>query len=125
MPTGNFDPTKGGHMVIYEMGLIIEFPAGTNITLCSASMTHYNLPLGDPANESRSSFTQYFAGGLDRHIAYGYRLEVDLDMSDRRNFAALAEARWKDALSRFSTVETLREDRKWLAERHKAYQKAK
>jgi hypothetical protein len=109
-PSGDFNSVLGGHLVLYELGLVIEFPAGSNILICSGSITHYNLPIAD--GESRTSFTQYFAGGLARHVAYGYKVERDLSLEDRRAFADAANTRWVEALGRFSTAETLESDRK-------------
>jgi hypothetical protein len=111
-PSGSFNSELGGHLVLYELGLVIEFPAGSNILICSGSITHYNLPIAD--SESRASFTQYFAGGLARHVAYGYKVEKDLKMEDRRAFADAADARWLHALQRFSTEDTLEKDRKLM-----------
>jgi hypothetical protein len=36
---GNFDATKGGHLVLWEIGLILKFPAGACICLPSAHYT--------------------------------------------------------------------------------------
>ncbi|KAJ7068933.1 hypothetical protein B0H15DRAFT_807364 [Mycena belliarum] len=52
---GPFDPTKGGHLVLWELKLVIEFPPGALILIPSATMTHSNVPV--QAGELRSLST--------------------------------------------------------------------
>jgi hypothetical protein len=59
---GNFDAMKGGHLVLWELGLILEFPAGACICLPSALITHSNIPTNK--SETRLSFTQYCLGKI-------------------------------------------------------------
>ncbi|KAF8958751.1 hypothetical protein BDZ97DRAFT_1668082 [Flammula alnicola] len=61
---GQFDPTKGGHLVLWDLGIVIEFPPGTSILIPSAVISHSNVPIG--SHETRYSFTQYSAGGIFR-----------------------------------------------------------
>ncbi|KAI0039143.1 hypothetical protein FA95DRAFT_1456579, partial [Auriscalpium vulgare] len=70
---GNFDHAKGGHLILWELKLVIEFPPGSTILIPSAILTHSNTPIQD--GETRQSFTQYCAGDLVRWQAYGYRTE--------------------------------------------------
>lgn len=70
---GNFDPILGGHLVLWEMQLVIEFPAGSTILLPSAAVTHSNVPINSSAGEQRFSFTQYTAGGIFRWVDQGFR----------------------------------------------------
>ncbi|KAI0056877.1 hypothetical protein BV25DRAFT_1776950, partial [Artomyces pyxidatus] len=67
---GNFDPKKGGHLVLWELGLIIEFPPHSTVALPSASVPHANIPI--QPHESRASLTCYAAGALFRYAAYGF-----------------------------------------------------
>ncbi|KAF9643072.1 hypothetical protein BDM02DRAFT_3104900 [Thelephora ganbajun] len=66
---GDFDHKVGGHMVLPDLKLAIEFPAGSTILIPSAAFTHYNLPIG--SEETRRLMTQFSAGGLFRWITYG------------------------------------------------------
>lgn len=59
---GNFDPKKGGHLVLWELQLVIEFPPGALVLIPSAVVTHSNTPVAE--GDARSSFTQYMPGGL-------------------------------------------------------------
>lgn len=61
-PTGTFDSTKGGHMILWELRLVIQFPAYSTIFLPSSLITHGNTPIA--AGEERASFVFYTAGGL-------------------------------------------------------------
>jgi hypothetical protein len=82
------------------------------IQLCLGSITHFNLPV--PEGQTRSSFTQWMAGGLAQHIAYGFRSEVELGHEELKKFAAEAASRWEDSLRLFLTPATLHDDRKPL-----------
>lgn len=70
---GNFNHKNGGHLVLPELKLVIEFPAGSTVLIPSAALTHYNLPIGP--GETRRSITHFSAGGLFRWISYGYQLK--------------------------------------------------
>ncbi|KAL0570015.1 hypothetical protein V5O48_011945 [Marasmius crinis-equi] len=68
-PTGTFDYTKGGHLVLWDLKLIIEVPPGCTVLFPSALIEHSNIPIG--RNEERSSFVQYSASGLFRWVNNG------------------------------------------------------
>lgn len=53
---GRFDPRKGGHLVLWDLKLIIEFPP---VLIPFATLTHSNIPVAD--GDVRASFTQYTA----------------------------------------------------------------
>ncbi|KAJ7864212.1 hypothetical protein B0H14DRAFT_2203162, partial [Mycena olivaceomarginata] len=68
---GNFDPQRGGHLVLWDLKLIVEFPPGALILLPSATIAHSNIPVDE--GDERISFTQFTAGGLFRYTDYGFR----------------------------------------------------
>ncbi|KAF6742283.1 hypothetical protein DFP72DRAFT_781793, partial [Ephemerocybe angulata] len=68
---GTFDAKLGGQLVIEELGLVIDFPAGSTILLPSAVLTHSNTAI--QPGETRVSFTQYSSGALFRYADNGYR----------------------------------------------------
>ncbi|KAG0692936.1 hypothetical protein DFH29DRAFT_881896 [Suillus ampliporus] len=72
---GNYDPTKGGHLVLFDLGLIVQFPPGSTIIIPSAILRHGNVSIS--SGEKRLSFTQYFAGGLIRWVRYGLQTEAN------------------------------------------------
>jgi hypothetical protein len=77
---GNFDASKGGHIILWNLGIVLEFPAGTCICLPSALVTHSNIPTDE--NETRMSFTQYCSGEIFRFIENGFRTDADLEKQD-------------------------------------------
>ncbi|KAJ2968067.1 hypothetical protein NUW54_g13326 [Trametes sanguinea] len=68
---GRFDPVCGGHMVLHDLRMVIEFPPGSTILIPSAILRHSNTNIS--ADELRYSFTQYSAGGLFRWIEHGFK----------------------------------------------------
>lgn len=77
---GDFDASKGGHLLLWDLGLALEFPAGACICLPSALITHSNIPTSE--NETRMSFTQYCSGEIFRFIENGFRTDSDLTEKD-------------------------------------------
>ncbi|KAJ6485486.1 hypothetical protein DFH09DRAFT_1339760 [Mycena vulgaris] len=70
---GNLDPDLGGHLILWDLKLVIRFPPGSTILIPSAIIRHSNVPVG--AGEERFSFTQYTAGGLFRWIRNGFQTD--------------------------------------------------
>lgn len=108
---GNFDPTKGGHLVLWELNLIIEFPPGSTILIPSAAIAHSNTSIGP--GESRCSFTQFTAGGLFRWTSHGKQKDSEffkgMSAADKERVATENEARCKFGLSHFSTLDEIKE----------------
>ncbi|KAF8225500.1 hypothetical protein L208DRAFT_1306045, partial [Tricholoma matsutake] len=59
---GKFDSMHGGHLILWEGGIVIEFPPGMSIIIPLAVINHSNLPI--QPHKIQYSFTQYAAGGL-------------------------------------------------------------
>lgn len=72
---GSFNPKTSGHLVLWECGLVIEFPPGSTILLPSPIVSHSNAAISK--NESRRSFTQYTAGGIFRWVDNNFQMTVD------------------------------------------------
>ncbi|KAJ7732882.1 hypothetical protein B0H16DRAFT_1328511 [Mycena metata] len=93
---GDFDPTQGGHLVLWDLKLVIEFPHGSTILIPSATLAHSNIPVAK--TEYWVSFTQYSAGGLFRYVDNDFMTEAELAESNpeeyRENLAS-KEARWR------------------------------
>ncbi|KAJ7603549.1 hypothetical protein DFH06DRAFT_1022157 [Mycena polygramma] len=105
---GHFNPKRGGHLVLWDLKLIIEFPPGALILLPSATIAHSNIPV--VVGEERASFTQFSAGGLFRFVDNGFRTEEQLREDDPVEFEclmALKDSRWEAGLSLFSTLDEL------------------
>ncbi|KAF6745210.1 hypothetical protein DFP72DRAFT_1018241 [Ephemerocybe angulata] len=107
---GTFDPKKGGHLVVEELGIMIEFPPGSCILLPSAVFTHSNTCV--QPGEIRLSFTQYTSGGLFRYADNGYRTEQGLKDYDIDLYECMMKrkgTRWERDLKLWSTLDELLE----------------
>jgi hypothetical protein len=105
---GDFNPKEGGHIILWELKLVIEFPPGALILIPSATVTHSNLPVGP--GEHRASFTQYTGGGLFRYVDNGFRTERKLAEEDPDEYTRICEqkaGRWEMGLGLLSTVDEL------------------
>ncbi|KAJ7734675.1 hypothetical protein B0H16DRAFT_1327492, partial [Mycena metata] len=76
---GNFDPDRGGHLVLWDLKLIIRFPPGSTILLPSVILRHSNLKIGP--NETRFSFTQFTPAGIFRWVYNDFRTDKDINGS--------------------------------------------
>ena len=106
---GNYDYKKGGHLVLWDLGLVIEFPPGSTIFVPSASLDHSNTTI--QKGERRYSFTQYTAGGTFRWVDYGFRKadEYFASLSEEKQQVLAEEGhdRLAFGLSLFSTIDEL------------------
>src|ERR1700761_1401388 len=105
---GRFNPKKGGHLILWDLKLIIEFPPGALILIPSATLSHSNIPV--QKGEERASFTLFTAGGLFRFVDNGFRTEDELAAQDPVEFARVMECkkrRWKDGVELWSTIDEL------------------
>ncbi|KAJ4474047.1 hypothetical protein C8J55DRAFT_433510 [Lentinula edodes] len=106
---GKYNWKLGGHMVLWDFGVILEFPPGTTILLSSAFLRHSNIPVSK--GETRVSVTQYSAGSIRQWLEYGGRTEEALLTEDPEAYAremAKRNSRWKDTLDMYSTIEELK-----------------
>ncbi|KAJ7613460.1 hypothetical protein FB45DRAFT_1111969, partial [Roridomyces roridus] len=108
---GRFNPDRGGHLILWELKLIIRFPPGSTILVPSSIVTHSNTPIAP--GEIRHSFTQYTAGALFRWASNGNMTD---DAFQRRASTeqkaekeAAAETRWEEGLSYFTTLDELKQ----------------
>src|ERR1700693_1023532 len=70
---GDFDHTRGGHLVLHKSRHIAALRPGAILLFPSSCITHENIPI--QASESRFSMTTYSSGGLRRFATKAYRLE--------------------------------------------------
>ncbi|KAJ6499897.1 hypothetical protein DFH09DRAFT_1102819, partial [Mycena vulgaris] len=106
---GDFDPDLGGHLILWDLRLIIRFPPGSTILIPSALIRHSNVPIRP--HEHRSSFVQYTAGGLFRWVRNGFKTDEDWHNSASRKEKAAREAenqgRWEQGMKMFSSIDEL------------------
>jgi hypothetical protein len=103
---GEFDHTRGGHLVLFDYRLVVEFPARSTAEILSACVHHGNTSI--QAHEWRSSVISYMAGG---YVAYGFRLEADVPKDLLARLAASSAARAHEIVGRFSTLKSVVADR--------------
>ncbi|KAH6866105.1 hypothetical protein BKA70DRAFT_1082829, partial [Coprinopsis sp. MPI-PUGE-AT-0042] len=105
---GRFDSTKGGHLVLPELKVAIEFPAGSLILIPSATLTHANHPFRKVRPGLHSpSFRQGVSFAL---LTYGFQTETELLIKDEDAYWRVIEdkkLRWKRGLRLWSAVEEL------------------
>lgn len=107
---GDFDASKGGHIILWDLGMVLEFSAGACVCLPSALITHSNIPTGE--NETRMSFTQYCSGEIFRYIENGFATDKSLEKNDPAIllYRKLARKnRMKECYEMFSKVDDLME----------------
>jgi hypothetical protein len=114
---GRFDPDRSAALILFDLHLIIRFPPGSTILICSGGMRHANTAIHE--DDVRGSFIQYCAGGLSRHIDYGYRSGDAVPDNVVCALAARSEERWADSLKLFSTPASLDSDRLQFQKRNK------
>ncbi|KAF8327067.1 hypothetical protein F5887DRAFT_899142 [Amanita rubescens] len=96
-PVGNFDHRTGGQLVLWDFGLVVDFPAGCTILIPSSVIVHSNTGIKD--HEERFSIVQYAAGGLFRWVENGFSTQdckVEMDCE-----------RWANSVKMFMNVEEL------------------
>ncbi|KAJ8488860.1 hypothetical protein ONZ45_g13805 [Pleurotus djamor] len=95
---GNYDHRRGGHLVLWDLRLVIEFPPGCTILIPSAVLHHSNTPIH--TSETRYSVTQYTSGELFRWVHNGFKMKKDATPSPPAEVAKL----WKEAIGMYSTT---------------------
>lgn len=106
---GSYDPTTGGHLILFDLNLAIQFPPGSTILIPSATLRHGNASI--QAHETRQSFTQFCPGGLFRWVDYGFKTVKSSPAELRQHFIDTHNDRVQHSLSLFSTIDELKTDR--------------
>ncbi|KAK7017029.1 hypothetical protein VNI00_018756 [Paramarasmius palmivorus] len=101
---GSYDPDKGGHMILWNVGLRIRFPPGCSILFPSAVITHSNVPI--QAGERRYSIVEFSAGGLFRWVYNGYKTDEELlqvlEGKELERWEAERLVRWKNEVRMYT-----------------------
>ncbi|KAJ7911687.1 hypothetical protein B0H13DRAFT_1713492 [Mycena leptocephala] len=105
---GDFDPDLGGHLVLWDLKMIIRFPPGSTILLPSAILRHSNICIHP--HETRFSFTQFTLAGLFRWVYNGYHTDKDIAKSASTS-KEQHDQRKQDRAERW--VEGMKMYRKW------------
>lgn len=102
---GDFDPKLGGHLILWEIKKVVEFPPGSLVLIPSATITHSNTPI--QPGETRTLFTQFCAGALFRYVDNGFRTEAALKKEDPVAYQRMREekdGRWQMGLGLLSRL---------------------
>ncbi|KAJ7732875.1 hypothetical protein B0H16DRAFT_1732606 [Mycena metata] len=81
---GRFNPDRGGHLILWDLKLVIRFPPGSTILIPSAIIRHSNSPIA--ADEFRCSFVQ----------------------EEKRERMEESKTRWEKGVAMYSTIDSLR-----------------
>jgi hypothetical protein len=104
---GWFNPDRGGHLVLWDLKLIIRFPPGSTILIPSAILRHSNTKI--QAGERRYSFTQFTPAGIFRWVYNGFWTDRDINQSkqttqtDRERRRREQRARWQEGIKMYRT----------------------
>ncbi|KAK0439090.1 uncharacterized protein EV420DRAFT_1279737 [Desarmillaria tabescens] len=107
---GRFDHRRGAHLILWELKLFIQFPHGATVFIPSATITHSNTPPAE--GDSRTSFTQFLAGGILRWVDNGFRTEKEMARQDPAAHAEMQKrkaTRWEMGLGLLSTLDEILE----------------
>jgi hypothetical protein len=101
---GDFDPDKGGHLILWDLKLIIRFPPGSTILIPSALIRHSNTSI--QPHEKRFSFTQYTSAGIFRFVENGFRSDEDVNtagisLEEQAERVEARKARWAEGLKMY------------------------
>lgn len=105
---GKFDHKRGGHLVLWEPGLVIEFPPGSTILIPSAAIHHSNIPIG--AKELRQSITQFSARAIFSYIDNGYKTNHMVELHGEKKQVLVSQKLSKqlaDGLALYSSLPEL------------------
>ncbi|KAJ3828635.1 hypothetical protein F5880DRAFT_1608305 [Lentinula raphanica] len=106
---GKYNYKKGGHLVLWDLKLVVEFPPGSLIIIPSGVLRHSNTSIA--YRETRYSFTQYTPGGLFRWVDFGFQTFENYvkyrDPAAAKRDDEEKRRRWQTGLSLFSTSSEL------------------
>jgi len=107
---GSFDADEGGHLVLWNLGLVIQFPRGTTMLIPSAMVEHGNTCVGP--GQTRFSIAQYSASGLFRWVDNGFMKDTawlaQASEAEKTRRKELQETRWVEGLKMLSSLSEFR-----------------
>ncbi|KAJ7810675.1 hypothetical protein B0H14DRAFT_2378948 [Mycena olivaceomarginata] len=108
---GWYDYRKGGHLIIWDLRLMIEFPPGATFAIPSAVLRHSNVSIQQ--GEKRFSITQYTSAGVFRFVNNGFKtnvtLEQEMTKEEAQAWADTAKVRYAEGVKMYSTLDELRQ----------------
>ena len=108
---GNFDFKCSGHLMLWDLHLVIEFPPGSTILIPSASLHHGNTSI--QTGKTLYLFMQYTAGGLFRWVEQGFQKTLEwykgLSKEERSAEGKRGKEHWAKGLGLFSKLSSLQQ----------------
>jgi hypothetical protein len=108
-PLGDFDPRNGGHLVLWDFGLVIQFPPGATALIPSSLIIHSNTTI--QPGETRYSIVQYASGRMFRWLNNGFATDAEwLKRATPQGIEARNREkaqRWKNAARSYFTLEEM------------------
>ncbi len=108
---GRYDPTKGGHIILFPLRIAVEFPPSASALIPSGVVRHANVAI--QPGEMRQAFTQFCPGGLLRWVDGGFQTLKDFGTRDpqgKADFDAQLDERTRTSVRYFSRWDELLED---------------
>ncbi|KAJ7606769.1 hypothetical protein DFH06DRAFT_920133, partial [Mycena polygramma] len=72
---GTYSYLSGGHVIIWDLGLVISFPAGSSILIPTGLLRYSFVKVRE--GETRYSMLQWAGAGVGRWFANGERMDAD------------------------------------------------
>ncbi|THU87722.1 hypothetical protein K435DRAFT_821854 [Dendrothele bispora CBS 962.96] len=104
---GNYEYRNGGHLILWDLKMVIEFPPGWTILIPSLFIRHGNTEIAP--GEKRFSFTQYTSGSLFRYVDNNFRMRTQMSESENKEAATRQKERINEGLNLYSTLDELRD----------------
>ena len=106
---GSFDHKTGGHFVLYDFKLCVQFPAAATVLLSSAGLSHGNTAL--KKKDTRYSVTQYCIGNLIKWVVHDFKAFGQKNPKEAIEIDLANDEGWEAQSKRFSNFLDLDEDR--------------
>lgn len=109
MSAGNYDPKRGGHLILFDIKTVVKFPLGSTILIPSLVMRHSNTPI--QKGETLSGITQYSAGTLFHWVDNSFMKAESTSCAHIACMLVEAPDRFRNLLNLYSTPDSLAADR--------------
>ncbi|KAJ6501534.1 hypothetical protein C8R47DRAFT_970289 [Mycena vitilis] len=94
---GKYSHHRGGHIILWDLGLVITFPPGTTILLPPSIIRYSFVKVGE--GEHRYSLLQWAGAGIERWFHNGRRSDLEFAVKASREQHNLREQHRRDAHS--------------------------
>ncbi|KAH9007946.1 hypothetical protein EDB83DRAFT_2323524 [Lactarius deliciosus] len=106
-----YNSKEGGHLVLWDFGLMVEFPPGSIVLIPSALLKHSNTPIQTGKTHFSMIHWQYAAGGIFQWVENGFMSEeehlANASKEQQRAYQAEQGIRWSSAEGMFTRLDKL------------------